>query len=220
MKQKFLGALISGLAASALLCGAAVADPGGGQHGPPPGKGPKRTPEASQTPSPGDSGNTNHGNPGNKGSGNKGKGSCMSTCQQTRRGCVKDATAKRKDCYKNDCADERAAVKACRGAGDGVTDTGGGDGVTDTGSGDGVTDNGSGDGVTDNGGGDQGGGCSAKAHLLTDCLKACRNTLTTARQDCSQAVLGCADTCRTPGSAPVAEATAAPTPTATSIPVP
>ena len=126
MKHGALSVLVVGLGAIAFVCGTGVADPGNG-HGPPPGKGPQRTP-SSEGGKPGDGGDS-----GNRG---PGKGLCVKDCQQSQRDCNKAATGDRKSCYVQTCAPQHAAVEACRGGGgDGVTDQGAGDGVTDQGNG-------------------------------------------------------------------------------------
>ncbi len=188
MKHKRASGIVVGLAAIGLLWGAASADPGNG-HGPPPGKGPKGTPSTD------DGGGTNPGGKGPKGTpstddggstnpGGMGKGACVSACQHSRRDCNKAGTTDRKACYAQTCAPERAAVEACDGGGDGVSDQGGQDGVTD-----------------------QGGGCDAAAHALTQCLHDCRDTFRAARQSCAQSVLGCKVDCglplRTPTPTPL-----------------
>jgi hypothetical protein len=118
MKTRVLTSVVIGLGTIALVWGTAVADPGNG-HGPPPGKGPNRTPVANQ-------------GGGNSNNGGQSKGACVSACQSDNRDCTKGASSDRKTCYTQTCASQRAAVQACRGGfGDGVTDQGFGDGVTD-----------------------------------------------------------------------------------------
>lgn len=163
MKHKRVSVIVVGLAAIGLWWGAASADPGNG-HGPPPGKGPKGTPSAD------DGGNS--------------KGSCVRACQQSRRDCTKAATSERQTCYTQTCDPQRAAVEACDGSGDGVSDQGAQDEVTD-----------------------QGGGCDAAAHALTQCLQNCRDAAKAARQRCAQPVQGCKVDCglplRTPTPTPL-----------------